>query len=594
MEKEIIIDLKVESGAAQKDIDKFNKSLDKTETGIEDVGKAGKKSEKGLGSLSKGFKGIGTAFKAAGIGLVVSLFASLAAALSKNQKVMDQVAIVTGTISQVFTEVGNVLVSVYENVSSATENFDALGRVAQNIMTIALTPIKLTFNGIKAALLGAQLAWEQSWLGGNDPERIAELKAELSDIKDDVIEIGTDAIEAGGNIVKDFGEAIEEAGNITTQVVNGVKEINVKAISENVKANEQLKKSADEARIVNQGLIEQYDSQAEQQRRIRDNDLINIEDRVKANNKLKEELEEQKKLMLENVEIMIQQAQAQFDLTGLEADNIALLEAKNEKKAVEAQIDGFMSEQESNRVSLIKERLELQQSEAEATAIRQNEKRNFNAEMKQDEVTRIQTMIDNLAIERDIEEKRLRIKRDSYQEGTQAFIDANNELLDFQQQSDQKSLKLEEDLGEAKEGQLKETLGNIASIVGKNSKFGKGIAIAQAIMDTYAGANKALAQGGIFGFIGAAAVIAGGIANVKKIASTKPPAPPPGLGGDGGGDVTVPMPPAFNVVGASASNQLAETIAEQTQQPVQAYVVSNDVTTAQELDRNIITGATIG
>ena len=594
MEKEIIIDLKVESGEAQKDIDKFNKSLDKTETGIEDVGKAGKKSEKGLGSLSKGFKGIGTAFKAAGIGLVVSLFASLAAALSKNQKVMDQVAIVTGTISQVFTEVGNVLVSVYENVSSATENFDALGRVAQNIMTIALTPIKLTFNGIKAALLGAQLAWEQSWLGGNDPERIAELKAELSDIKDDVIEIGTDAIEAGGNIVKDFGEAIEEAGNITTQVVNGVKEINVKAISENVKANEQLKKSADEARIVNQGLIEQYDSQAEQQRRIRDNDLINIEDRVKANNKLKEELEEQKKLMLENVEIMIQQAQAQFDLTGLEADNIALLEAKNEKKAVEAQIDGFMSEQESNRVSLIKERLELQQSEAEATAIRQNEKRNFNAEMKQDEVTRIQTMIDNLAIERDIEEKRLRIKRDSYQEGTQAFIDANNELLDFQQQSDQKSLKLEEDLGEAKEGQLKETLGNIASIVGKNSKFGKGIAIAQAIMDTYAGANKALAQGGIFGFIGAAAVIAGGIANVKKIASTKPPAPPPGLGGDGGGDVTVPMPPAFNVVGASASNQLAETIAEQTQQPVQAYVVSNDVTTAQELDRNIITGATIG
>lgn len=594
MEKEIIVDLKVESGAAQKDIDKFNKSLDKTETGIEDVGKAGSKSEKGLGSLSKGFKGLGTAFKAAGIGLVVSLFASLAAALSKNQKVMDQVAIVTGTISQVFTEVGNVLVSVYENVSSATENFDALGRVAQNIMTIALTPIKLTFNGIKAALLGAQLAWEQSWLGGNDPERIAELKAELSDIKDDVIEIGTDAIEAGGNIVKDFGEAIEEAGNITTQVVNGVKEINVKAISENVKANEQLKKSADEARIVNQGLIEQYDRQAEQQRQIRDNDLKSIDDRIAANDELKATLDEQKESMLANADLMIQQAEAQFKLSGLEADRLALLEARNEKKAIEAQIEGFMSEQESNRVALLKEKIDLELSNDEATAMRQTEQRNFNAEIEQDEVTRIQTMIDNLAIEREIEEKRLKIKRDSYQEGTQAFIDANNELLDFQQQSDQKSLKLEEDLGEAKEGQLKETLGNIASIVGKNSKFGKGIAIAQAIMDTYAGANKALAQGGIFGFIGAAAVIAGGIANVKKIASTKPPAPPPGLGGDGGGDVTVPMPPAFNVVGASASNQLAETIAEQTQQPVQAYVVSNDVTTAQELDRNIITGATIG
>ena len=54
------------------------------------------------------------------------------------------------------------------------------------------------------------------------------------------------------------------------------------------------------------------------------------------------------------------------------------------------------------------------------------------------------------------EEKRLTEKRDTFKAGTQAFIDANNELLDFQQQSDQKSLKLEEDLGEAKEGQLKE------------------------------------------------------------------------------------------------------------------------------------------
>ena len=80
MEKEIIVDLKLDSGKSQKDIYKFNKSLDNTETGIEDVGKAGKKSEKGLGSLSKGFKGLGPAFKAAGIGLVVSLFASLAAA----------------------------------------------------------------------------------------------------------------------------------------------------------------------------------------------------------------------------------------------------------------------------------------------------------------------------------------------------------------------------------------------------------------------------------------------------------------------------------------------------------------------------------
>ena len=71
-------------------------------------------------------------------------------------------------------------------------------------------------------------------------------------------------------------------------------------------------------------------------------------------------------------------------------------------------------------------------------------------------------------------------------------------------------------------------------------------------------------------------------------------------GGGGGGSIQTPQvpsasaPPAFNVVGTSGSNQLAGAIASQQQQPVKAFVVSNDVTTAQELDRNIVTGATIG
>ena len=35
-------------------------------------------------------------------------------------------------------------------------------------------------------------------------------------------------------------------------------------------------------------------------------------------------------------------------------------------------------------------------------------------------------------------------------------------------------------------------------------------------------------------------------------------------------------------------------IGGQSQQPIQTYVVASDVSTAQELDRNIVTGATIG
>ena len=53
------------------------------------------------------------------------------------------------------------------------------------------------------------------------------------------------------------------------------------------------------------------------------------------------------------------------------------------------------------------------------------------------------------------------------------------------------------------------------------------------------------------------------------------------------------LPPAFNIVGQSDTNQLADAIGGQSKVPQRAYVVSGDVSTSQELDRNIITGASI-
>jgi hypothetical protein len=48
--------------------------------------------------------------------------------------------------------------------------------------------------------------------------------------------------------------------------------------------------------------------------------------------------------------------------------------------------------------------------------------------------------------------------------------------------------------------------------------------------------------------------------------------------------------PQFNVVGQSGVNQLASL----NQQPIQAYVVSGQVTSQQALDRNRLENATLG
>lgn len=73
-----------------------------------------------------------------------------------------------------------------------------------------------------------------------------------------------------------------------------------------------------------------------------------------------------------------------------------------------------------------------------------------------------------------------------------------------------------------------DTFGNLAAILGKESAAGKAMAVAQATMDTYKAATSAYSAmsgipivGPVLGAIAAGAAVVAGIANVKKITSTK-------------------------------------------------------------------------
>jgi hypothetical protein len=146
-------------------------------------------------------------------------------------------------------------------------------------------------------------------------------------------------------------------------------------------------------------------------------------------------------------------------------------------------------------------------------------------------------------------------------------------------------------------------LTNISDLIGKDTAAGKVAAVAATTINTYAAAQAAFLNaqknpisilGPAYPYISAGLAIAGGLKNVQAILSV--PTPSGGGGGSapsGGGMGSAPVAPQFNVVGASSTSQLAQTIGNQQNTPVQAYVVSNDVTTAQALDRNIIKGASL-
>jgi hypothetical protein len=79
------------------------------------------------------------------------------------------------------------------------------------------------------------------------------------------------------------------------------------------------------------------------------------------------------------------------------------------------------------------------------------------------------------------------------------------------------------------------------------------------------------------------------IANIWAASSKSKSMPSSGSGGGNGGRTF-----DFNLVGSTGQNQLAQETAGQLNQPVQAYVVSSDITNQQQLDNNIQGQASFG
>ena len=99
----------------------------------------------------------------------------------------------------------------------------------------------------------------------------------------------------------------------------------------------------------------------------------------------------------------------------------------------------------------------------------------------------------------------------------------------------------------------------------------------------------------------AANKVSAGINIATSIAATAKGLSALKAGGSAGTSVSLPsdngggaQQPQFNIVGQGAGSQIASALGEQQQTPVQAFVVSQDVTTAQSLENAIISGATLG
>lgn len=226
--------------------------------------------------------------------------------------------------------------------------------------------------------------------------------------------------------------------------------------------------------------------------------------------------------------------------------------------------------------------------------------------------------------EKDIEETyQRRIKM--LQEYAMQFGDVLNGLADFFDADFERQLTLEENKTNALNNELRIRLENEKisaserasiqdqiyqndeklrkrqeKIEEKRFKMNKAANIANAVINTFLAATGVLAQtkgGAIARIIGMTAVISAGLLQVAAIAKqkfqTSASSAPPSIGGAGGGQ-SGQQAPDFNIVGSSGVNQLRTAIEGQLNRPIKTYVTTKDVSTGQELDRNIVRGATLG
>lgn len=525
---------------AVQQIQALTKKVEGLEDSLKNAGKETKKTNKILGGLSTLLKG--------GLGIVAikKAFDLLKETFQSNQKVADAFAIATEGLSLAFNDLFNFL---DRNVGTVIDYFKG----------IFDDPIQSISNFRKALVEGFILRIREGVeaLGLFGQAALKFFKGDFAGAADTAKEAGKQLLDVVTGVDDSFDKTVETVKSVTKSVTEYAKST-FQAAKENV----ELQKTAELGIAQNRIILEQKDREAEKLRQIRDDESKTIDERIEANNKLAAVLDEQERLMLANADAVIAAAQAQFDKNANDENQIALLEARAEREGILAQIEGFRSEQLMNVNSLNREKLDLLDEEKE----KELEVAELKAQLKEEERQGIKDNLDAI-IDSAGQESAI---------GRAVFI-AKQAML------------VKEQIANAK--------ATLAKITGKAAEAG---------VDAAAGSMKSASAApfpaNIPLIIGFAAQAAGIFASIKSAVGA---AKSSTAKFSGGGGATVSSPrispssnasqaPAFNVVGASGTNQLAEAINGRDSQPVKAFVVSNEVTNAQALDRNIVDSASLG
>jgi len=654
VEKQFII--KVDTKGAVKSVDNLNKEIESTTESTEQFEGVIGQLDKMTGGLASGFTGLGKGLKkvtgsfktmrgaiiATGLGALVLAVGALASAFTSSeegQNKFNKMMLVIGSVVTVFTDkladLGLLLINVFTNPIKSLKSFGT------SIKTFVMDKFDAVMKSV--GLLGSAIT--KLFKG--------DFSGAFEDAKDGVVGLNMELNPA----VLLVNGLIKGTQKLTKASKDLAKQISDNARSAQTIADQRAKADRLERDLIVEN-AEAIRTRAELLNKAIDKENFSLQERIgflKEAGAVEDAITEKKldaaKLRLEaqiaennlgksTKEDLDKEAQLRANLLNLESEKLT------KAKEVTGQIIALNTEAATAQKALEDE--EIAQAKAVQDfkdGLRIKDKENKFADIEQERADRIKAL-EELKLDKETEQQMLIDVEQAFKEKKKIIeeeekIIADEKLAAFlESELQKKELTLEEQKNEAlaevtrlngtEEDKMRirkkfndeqnkiegikrdaeinmaqQTFAGIANLLGQNSKAGKAAAAAAALINTYQGITAELATKTVtpFGFalklVNIASTAAIGFKSVKSILATNPKAgggsaTNPASGAASASPSSVPEPPAFNVVGASETNQLADAIGGQSSQPVQAFVVSTDVTTSQSLDRNIVTSATIG
>ena len=640
MAEEIVFETKVKT-------DKAEGELNKVKGGVKDTDAATKgltnQLDKMTGGAISGFKGLvggvksgigamkslRVAIAATGLGLLVVALGSLVTAFQRNQEVADkvnrvfaQIGAVTDILLDNFSNLGVAIIDAFENPQQAVSD------LWEAIKTNILNRLEGFINTFKAAGRAIQAVLNLDWdaateaagdfgtalvqaTTGFDQEQQESIYNNLVQTKDalDAAKKAADELEGRQQALRD---ANIQAIRTDAELRASIEAKRLAAEEEGLSIQRQIE-LFEEADAIEQQLLASRKSRAKEEADIlrgkqelsintaKDDrelaqleaELINLEaqsaaQRLRLNRRLtglrRQRANEEKQLNQELQKLRLDNLEDEREK--LEAEQRIALEAIREKYGQGTELEKQLLIKQQNELreleqaererELEEERLEL---ENELLRTTEDSERRFELQrMLAEKERQIQLENDQLTAA-----QRERIQLDylaKLEKIKDAEIQISDATTDAEKQNTTETIQ-----------SVNQAVSAVADAVG----LGKEISVASAVVDTYVGANKAIAQGGVAGIAAAASVIAAGLANVKKIISTDVPEASGGGGGgapSGGGGGGVSITPSQLTDDVQGQNQRFAAFQSAAANgndapPTRAFVLEGDVTSSQSTVKRI-------